>query len=188
MRELVDLMTETPETVAAAISIINAQADLFAAMTRRIGACIEERAKLANLGALRPVTGEHPLFAGNVYGILRLDIGDPRLDFAMQANSTSFRDVQMGVVTRVENRSLVKTYADQLALLQRSMEEDGGEPSDGWWLWSKSLSQFDVGADRGHDGPALWAWAADESNDGLAALFVEKALAAKAALETPLDS
>ena len=190
MREIVDLMMRDPDTIAASIAIIRAQGALNLAMTQRFRDMVETRGEPHGLGPVVSLPEEQPLFTGSKWGILRLNLGDPRYDFALQTDSTNFRDVAIGVVVRRESAALPRVYQAEIARIHAAHGGGHGDKPDKWWLWWAYLTSFDAGGGHTDNGPALWRWAADPSDDGLAALFIQKALETRLALQqlsTPAD-
>ncbi len=183
MREMVDLMMRDLDTVAASVAIMRAQGALNAAMTYKFREMVEARAEAHGIGPVVALPDEQPLFTGSKWGILRLNLGDPRHDFALQADSTNFRDVAIGVVVRKETSALTRVYQDEIARIHGAHGVGHGDKPDKWWLWWVYITSFDAGGARTDNGPALWRWAADSSDDGLAAIFVQKALETRLALQ-----
>lgn len=190
MREIVDLMMRDPDTIAASIAIMRAQGALNFAMTQRFRDMVESRAERHGFGPVVSLPDEQPLFTGSKWGILRLNLGDTRYDFALQTDSTNFRDVAIGVVVRKESAALARVYQDEIARIHAAHGGGHGDKPDTWWLWWVYITSFDPGGARADNGPALWKWAADPSDNGLAALFVQKALETRLGLRqlsTPAD-
>ncbi len=186
VQQIIDLLTATPETVAASIAIMDAREALAATINDRFVDAVQERARAAGLGAIRPVADEATLFSPQRNGMLRLDIGDPRFDFALSAEATFFRNVALGVCLRKERRAMASVYAEEVARLSTALNPGQGIV-DGWWLWWDHLQALDVSGRRGISPTDFWAWAADDSADGLAAAFVSRALEAKGALFAAVD-
>ncbi|WP_342107375.1 PD-(D/E)XK nuclease family protein [Methylobacterium sp. SI9] len=181
VQQIIDLLTATPETVAASIDIMDAREALAATINDRFVDAVQTRARAAGLGAIRPVADEAALFSPQRNGMLRLDIGDPRFDFALSAEATFFRNVALGVCLRKERRAMAGVYAEEIARLSTTLGPGQGIV-DGWWLWWDHLQALDASGSRGISPTDFWAWAADDGDDSLAAAFVSRALEAKVAL------
>lgn len=182
MRELVDLMLETPDALAAAVAVMNAREALSDQMTRRFASMVAERSDADKTGLVCTHEKES-LFSPRPFGTLRLDIGDVRFDFTIHASDKNFQRVRVGLCVRTETEALGRVYESEIARLSKLMGAgDRGEKLDGWWLWWEDVAALDIRGGQSGSNPALWKWAADQSNDGLAACFVRRAEDAKRAL------
>jgi hypothetical protein len=181
VRQIIDLLTITPETVAASIAIMDARDALTATINHRFANLVQERARGAGLGGIRTLAGENALFSPNRHGMLRLDIGDPRFDFVISAAATYFREVALGVCLRRSRRGAAKFYAAEIARLHDAIGP-GQSDTDDWWLWWEHVEALDTSGGRSINPPDLWAWASDIGDEGLAAAFVKRAIEAKTAL------
>lgn len=175
MPELLQLMTETPESVAAAVAISDARASLASKIASELEAAINSRLKNIGIGSLRHGRRK-PLFESKD-GYLSIDIGRSAFDFTMQAAMSNVQDVAVGICLRAEDRDPSRTYADEIARLSKSLGASA-EPPDCWLLWFEHVSDLDVDGLRTKISAALWSWAADRSENGLA----ERAIQAKATL------
>lgn len=178
---LTEAMTSSPGSVEAAVRIMDARDALTRTVGERFAAEVGRRARAAGLPDARPLPGESPLFGYRKHGIVRLGLGHPDLDFAVSAELGYFREVAVGVCTRREMRTLRRAFADEIDRLGNLLGQ--GEPDDGaWWLWWEHVHALDPSGERSADGPAIWGWAADLSDAGLAACVVARALDARRAL------
>lgn len=182
-RDLIDHIMSDPQRVKAAVAISDAQYALTTRMNGLFQELVIAWAKAEGLSGIRPTDFEYPLFGGNRYGVLRLDIGDARYDFAIQADKTNFQQIAVGVCLRKENKGLARTYASEVGKLQEALGHGDAEEADGWWLWWEWATTMDLGGARTADRASIWGWAADPSDDGLAALFVRRAAEAKRAIQ-----
>ena len=180
MPELLQLITETPDAVVAAITITEARASLTKKIANDFAAAIDLRARKTDVGHLRLAKPES-LFE-NANGALSVDIGHSTFDFTIQADLSNFRSIAIGICLRAEDQNLGRTYASEIVRLSQSLGASAGPP-DGWWLWFERPSDLDVGKLRTKTSATLWGWAADMSDQGLAARVVERAGQAKAALQ-----
>ncbi|TXN05929.1 hypothetical protein FV242_01800 [Methylobacterium sp. WL64] len=181
VQQIIDLLAATPETVAASIAVIDARDALTATINDRFVDLVQERARAAGLGEVRPIPGEMPLFSPNRNGTLRVDIGDPRFDFSLSAEATYFKNVALGVNLRREQRGIAKVYAKEITRLRNALGPGESDLNE-WWLWWDNVQKLDASGGRGVNPPDLWAWASDVSDDGLAAAFVKQAAEAQRAL------
>ncbi|MCK2056871.1 PD-(D/E)XK nuclease family protein [Methylobacterium sp. 37f] len=186
VQQIINLLAASPETVAASIAIMDARDALTATVNDRFAALVQQRAHAVGLGDLRPIAGEMPLFSPNRNGMLRLDIGDPRFDFAISAESTNFRGVALGLCLCKWRRGTARIYAGEIARLREALGP-GQIDQDEWWLWWDHVASLDASGRRSVNPPDLWAWAADAGEEGLAAAFVNRAVEAKEALSAIED-
>jgi hypothetical protein len=180
MQNDVDIMLRSPESVMATLRILNAQDGFAAGMSRRFEAIVAARCAAHGL-ALRPVHDEYPVFSPHKDGMLRIDIGHPDYDFGLSPEQPMFEAVCLGVCMRKAVPFGNRTYGALRATLS-----DRLGPSEGpgeWWPWWVHLSELDPSGARTADATACWAWAMDESDDGLAAVLVERARQTRDALE-----
>ncbi|WP_339164329.1 PD-(D/E)XK nuclease family protein, partial [Methylobacterium bullatum] len=156
VQQIIDLLTATPETVAASISVMDARDALTATINYRFTTLVQERARAAGLGEIRPVAGEYALFSPNRNGMLRLDIGDLRFDFVISAAATYFREVALGVCLRKSRRGAEKLYAGEIARLHETLGPGQSDTGD-WWIWWEHVEALDASGRRSISPPDLWA-------------------------------
>lgn len=180
MPELLQLMTETPDAVTAAVAISEARDSLTKKIANDFGAAIDLRARKTGIGCSRDDNPEVLFKKEN--GAISIDIGHRAFDFIIQADRPNFQSVAIGVCLRAEDKNLGHTYADEIVRLSQSLGASA-EPPDSWWLWFERLSDLDVGGLRTETNASIWGWVADTSDSGLAARFVERAGQAKTSLQ-----
>lgn len=179
---IVDDVMATPDDVAAAISIIQARDAIGERMTRDFTARVARRLDGSMIGALRAQKGDRPLFCSNKEGVLRIDIGLEGFDVELKADGTNFTSAYIGVTARRRMPQIAKLHADRITSLAAALGSSSDTDLHALYLWWRWLDEFGSAGATHEDGPAMWAWAADDADDGLAAVFVGKAAEIKAAL------
>jgi len=179
---IVEDVMATPDDIAAAISIIQARDAIGERMTRDFAARVARRLKGSKIGALRAQKGDRSLFCSNKEGVLRIDIGLEGFDVELKADGTNFTSAYIGVTARRRIPQIAKLHADKITRLAAALGSSSETDLHAFYLWWRWLDEFGSAGAVHEDGPAMWAWAADDTDDGLAAVFVAKVAEIKAAL------
>ncbi|MGI4800410.1 MAG: PD-(D/E)XK nuclease family protein [Janthinobacterium lividum] len=182
---LLQLMTETPDAVMAAVAISDERDNLTEKIANDFSAAIDSRARRTGIGYRRD--GNSKALFKKENGAISIDIGHQAFDFIIQADQPNFQSIAIGICLRAEDKDLGHTYADEIVRLSQSLGASA-EPPDSWWLWFERFSDLDVGGLRTKTNAAIWGWVADTSDSGLAARFVERAGQAKTALQGVLGT
>lgn len=180
---VIDQMLDGPEAVAAAAAVIEARDRFATRLCQDFSARVAVLAKAAGLNGLRPVDDEAPLFGGAKSGTLRLDIGLADFDVALEAEATYFRDISFCISSRRKVPRIERVHAELVRRLRAALGEGSGEPLVDWYAWWDWVDALHSSGSAPADGPNLWAWAADASDDGLAARFVSRAAEIKQILD-----
>ncbi|OYY66583.1 PD-(D/E)XK nuclease family protein [Sphingomonas sp. 28-62-11] len=175
MMDIVDAMTVTPGEVAAAVAIIEARDKFAERVGRDFRARVSSLAGASGLSGLRPLEDEASLFTGSRHGMLRLDIGLADFDMVLEAEGTYLRDVSVSLCARRKTPRIERTHAALVARMVEVFGVGAGEPLVEWYAWWDWVGALHPTGRAPADAPGLWAWAADASEDGLAARFVRRA-------------
>jgi hypothetical protein len=178
MRTEIEHIMQTPDTIAAAITIVDAESALADAMNLRFAEIVEERCRPHGL-ALRS-DADLPLFGRKYPGTMRIDIGNLDYDFAIESVSAMFNDIDIGVCARKKRTTMRGRHGRVIADLERALGQS--EEPNLWWPWWMRAEAAGSSGRPARSRADLWAWAADSSDAGLAATFVTQAVAARDAL------
>lgn len=182
MTGTVDEVAATPASMAAAMAIIEAREAIAARMTQDFSARVARRLAGTGIGAVSLREGSRPLFGGNLNGILCIDIGLEGFDVALGADGTYFSWAFLSLRARREIPKIGKRHAETVAKLTAALGSSSDTDLHDLYLWWRWIEELGPAGTLPADGPGMWAWAADDSDDGLAAVFVAKASEMKAAV------
>ncbi|WP_076071192.1 PD-(D/E)XK nuclease family protein [Sphingomonas montana] len=185
MQNDLNIMLASRESVAATIRVLEAQDGFAAGVSRRFEAIVAGRCIGHGL-ALRPAHDENPLFSPHKGGMLRIDIGNPDYDFSLSADYPMFEGVCFGLCMRKVATLNSRTYKALIAGLNEQLRYS--EPAGEWWPWWLHVEELDTSGARIADAASRWEWAMDESDDGLAAVLVERARQVRELLKVPANS